>query len=75
MVPLVFGASKADYFKSLPPHSFINVDDFQSIKDLAANLMYLYRNDTANAAYFAWRQFGELVVSFEPYLSPHKVNI
>ncbi len=27
-------------------------------------LRYLDRNDTAHAAYFAWRQFGELTISF-----------
>ncbi len=74
MVPIVFGAYKEDYFNTLPPHSFINVDDFQSIQELAAYLMYLDRNDTAYAAYFAWREFGELLVSFKPCPSSHKVN-
>ncbi len=46
-----------------PPQSYINVDDFRSIEELADYLIYLDRNDTAYAAFFAWRQFGELVVS------------
>ncbi len=69
MVPIVLGAYKEDYISTLPPQSYINVDDFQSIKELAAYLQYLDKNDTAYAAYFAWRQFGELVVSFEKCLS------
>ncbi len=69
MVPIVFGAYKEDYFNTLPPNSYINVDDFRSIQDLAAYLMYLDRNDTAFAAFFAWRRFGELVVRFETCLS------
>ncbi len=64
MVPIVLGAYKEDYESTLPPHSYINVDDFKSIEELAAYLKYLDRNDTAYAAYFAWRQFGELTVSF-----------
>ncbi len=65
MVPIVLGAYKEDYISTLPPQSYINVDDFRSIRELAAYLKYLDKNDTAYAAYFAWRQFGELVVSFE----------
>ncbi len=67
MVPIVFGAYKEDYFNTLPPQSYINVDDFRSIEELADYLIYLDRNDTAYAAFFAWRQFGELVVSSEPH--------
>ncbi len=67
MVPIVLGAYKEDYESTLPPHSYINVDDFRSIRELATYLKYLDRNDTAYAAYFAWRQFGELVVSFETF--------
>ncbi len=64
MVPIVLGAYKEDYTSTLPPQSYINVDDFQSIRELAAYLKYLDQNDTAYAAYFAWRQFGEFAVSF-----------
>ncbi len=67
MVPIVLGAYKEDYISTLPPQSYINVDDFRSIRQLATYLKYLDRNDTAYAAYFAWRQFGELVVSFEAF--------
>ncbi len=72
MVPIVLGAYKEDYINTLPPQSYINVDDFQSIKELATYLQYLDKNDTAYAAYFAWRQFWELVVSFEKCLSFYK---
>ncbi len=62
MVPIVLGAYKEDYISTLPPHSYINVDDFRLIRELAAYLKYLDQNDTAYAAYFAWRQFGEFAV-------------
>ncbi len=62
MVPIVLGAYKEDYLNIVPPQSYINVDDFRSIQELASYLKYLDKNDTAYAAHFAWRQFGELVV-------------
>ncbi len=65
MVPIVLGAYKEDYISTLPPQSYINVDDFRSIEALAAYLKYLDRNDTAYAAFFAWRQFGEFAVSYQ----------
>ncbi len=67
MVPIVLGAHKEDYFNTLPPQSYINVDDFQSMEELASYLKYLDRNDTAYAAYFAWRQFGEFTVCLKTY--------
>ncbi len=68
MILIVLGAYKEDYISTLPPHSYISVDDFRSIRELAAYIKYIDQNDTAYAAYaayFAWRQFGELTVSFK----------
>ncbi|KAM7532497.1 hypothetical protein Aperf_G00000132571 [Anoplocephala perfoliata] len=61
MVPIVLGAYKEDYENALPPHSFINVDDFASIKELTDYLQYLDKNDTAYATYFAWKKHGRIV--------------
>ncbi|KAH9278641.1 Glycoprotein 3-alpha-L-fucosyltransferase A [Echinococcus granulosus] len=63
MVPIVLGAFKDDYESTLPPHSFINVDDYRSIRELTDYLLYLDKNDTAYAAYFAWKEHGTFVVS------------
>ena len=63
MVPIVMGAYKEDYEQLLPPNSYINVDDFATIKDLTDYLLYLDRNDTAYATYFAWKTTGRIVVS------------
>ncbi|KAL5968039.1 Glycoprotein 3-alpha-L-fucosyltransferase A [Taenia solium] len=62
MVPIVMGAYKEDYESVLPPHSYINVDDFTSISELAGYLQYLNKNDTAYAEYFAWKEYGEIYV-------------
>ncbi len=67
MIPIVLGAYKEDYISTLPPHSYISVDDFRSIRELTAYIKYLNQNDAAYAAYFAWRQFGELTVSFKTH--------
>lgn len=63
MVPIVLGAYKEDYESILPPHSYINVDDFKSVTELAEYLRYLDKNDTAYAEYFAWKEYGEIYVS------------
>ena len=64
MVPIVLGAYREDYVDTLPPHSYINVDDFHSIKELTDYLQYLNQNDTAYAAYFAWKELGKIYVSY-----------
>ncbi|EUB56139.1 Glycoprotein 3-alpha-L-fucosyltransferase A [Echinococcus granulosus] len=63
MVPIVLGAYKEDYESVLPPYSYINVDDFKSISELVQYLLYLDRNDTAYAEYFAWKEYGDIYVS------------
>ncbi len=59
----MLGAYKDDYFEAAPPNSYINVDDFATVKQLADYLKYLDKNDTAYAAYFAWKEHGKIVVS------------
>ena len=54
VVPIVLGYS--NYSSFLPPHSFIDVRDFDSPKKLAAYLKMLNENDTEYNRYFAWRQ-------------------
>ncbi|KAL5969432.1 Glycoprotein 3-alpha-L-fucosyltransferase A [Taenia solium] len=66
MVPIVLGAYKEDYENALPPHSYINVDDFKSIRQLADYLAYLNKNDTAYASYFAWKEYGKIVTINRP---------
>ena len=54
VVPIVLGYSK--YSEFLPPHSFIDVRDFDSPKTLAAYLEMLSKNDAEYNRYFAWKQ-------------------
>ena len=54
VVPVVMGG--ANYSQMAIPGSYINVLDFDSVKDLADYLLYLDKNDTAYMEYFAWRK-------------------
>uniref|UniRef100_A0A023GFR3 Fucosyltransferase n=1 Tax=Amblyomma triste TaxID=251400 RepID=A0A023GFR3_AMBTT len=55
IVPVVMGASKEEYSRLAPPHSFIHVEDFTSPEDLARYLVYLDTNASAYNEYFAWK--------------------
>ena len=57
LVPIVYGGLlHQDYIDRLPPHSFIDVRNFKSPKNLADYLFYLDMNDTAYMEYHAWRR-------------------
>jgi len=57
-VPIVYGAVRQDYETVAPPHSFIHVEDFRSIKELVDYLNYLDKNDSAYAEYLSWRSMN-----------------
>ncbi|XP_042890421.1 glycoprotein 3-alpha-L-fucosyltransferase A-like [Penaeus japonicus] len=59
VVPVVYG--KANYSIAAPPHSYINVLDFASVKDLAQYLLYLDGNDTAYNEYFWWKPYYDVL--------------
>ncbi|XP_037090668.1 alpha-(1,3)-fucosyltransferase 7-like [Pollicipes pollicipes] len=55
MVPVVRGPPPEAYRRVAPPHSFIHVQNFDSVDQLAAYLTSLTENRTAYESYFAWR--------------------
>ena len=59
-VPVVL--SGADMSLRAPPHSFINVEDFNSTSELAAFLTRLAADEERLASYFWWRDYYEVVV-------------
>ncbi|KAL7058001.1 hypothetical protein AAHC03_016983 [Spirometra sp. Aus1] len=61
MVPIVYGASREEFYQRAPPNSYIHVDDFENVEELAKYLQYLDKNDTAYATYFAWKEHGEIL--------------
>ncbi len=61
VVPIVYGG--ADYTEYAPPHSFINIADFKSPKDLAEYLKLLDKNDALYMEYFQWKKHYTVVRS------------
>ena len=55
LVPIVLGGG-ADYRKLAIPGSYIDVKDFQTVKQLAKYIEYLDKNDTAYNEYFEWKK-------------------
>ena len=55
VIPVVYNG--ANMSRIAPPHSYINVQDFPSIKDLSDYLKKVHRNDTLFASYFWWRDY------------------
>ena len=63
------GASLQDYALAAPPHSFIHVDEYQSVLSLAKKLDYLSQNETAYKEYFWWTEHYRVTSLWEHYVS------
>ncbi|KAJ8043913.1 Alpha-(1,3)-fucosyltransferase 4 [Holothuria leucospilota] len=61
IVPVVLGAPIEHYMKVAPPKSFIHVDQFDSMVELAVYLIKLHGDDKEYLEYFKWRREGTLV--------------
>ena len=59
MIPIVLGGG--DYKSAAPPHSYIDVRDFDSPKDLATYLHHLEAHEEEYNAYFDWIKHYYLV--------------
>lgn len=72
VVPIVVGASYDQYLKIAPPHSFIHVDQFESLQDLSSHLQFLAGDENQYLAYFNWRKSGKIVTHSleEQYVTP-----
>ncbi|KAF7669755.1 hypothetical protein LDENG_00155410 [Lucifuga dentata] len=55
-VPVVLGPSLSDYRAVAPPHPFIHVDEFASVKDLGEYLKQLAEDKKRYNDYFSWKQ-------------------
>ena len=49
-----------DYTKIAPDHSYINVEDFSSAKELAEYIEYLDNNETEYLSYFWWESHYDI---------------
>ncbi|KAJ8041770.1 Alpha-(1,3)-fucosyltransferase 6 [Holothuria leucospilota] len=57
-VPVVYGATREEYERIAPPGSFIFVQDFSSLKELAAYIKRVGNNESEYNMYHSWRKFG-----------------
>merc|ERR1711870_73883 len=56
MVPIAMGGlSRRDYESIVPGDSFLHVDDFDSVEDLANRLVEIDQDDTEYNKFHAWR--------------------
>ena len=63
---MVLGPSP-DYRKVAPPKSYIDVNDFNSVEELAKYLKYLDQNDEEYLSYFKWRKDFDMFYSNNAY--------
>ncbi len=59
VVPVVLGGT--DYKRDAPPHSIIDIKDFNSPKELADHLKHLDQNLPKYITYFAWKKMYKVV--------------
>ncbi|NP_001098305.1 alpha3-fucosyltransferase [Oryzias latipes] len=59
-VPVVLGPSIQDYKAVAPPHSFIHVNEFASVRELGEYLQELAKDKKRYAEYFNWKQWWKV---------------
>ncbi|XP_069139341.1 alpha-(1,3)-fucosyltransferase C-like, partial [Argopecten irradians] len=57
IVPVIRDGSNTTIFH--PPHSYLNTNDYKSVKELAQHMKTLANNKTAYLEYFKWKQYYE----------------
>lgn len=67
-IPVVLGARKSDYEKQAPRNSFVHVDDFGSMKDLAEYILRVAEDKELYESYFKWRVFNESCIRQNRFL-------
>ncbi|ETN66371.1 alpha-(1,3)-fucosyltransferase C [Anopheles darlingi] len=65
IVPVVYGG--ADYLRFAPPGSYIDVQDYASVSDLVAHLLFLVDNPQEYVKYFWWKEHYALDHFSSPY--------
>lgn len=64
VLPIVLGPNHQDYLKQAPDFSFIHVDEFNGVEELARFLSILDQNSTLYNEYFKWIGTGQFVNTF-----------
>merc|ERR1711923_193722 len=61
VIPIVSGNN--GYEKVAPPHSYINIQDFGTVEELAEYILLLDRDTELHSRYFWWKYYYKLVDS------------
>lgn len=61
ILPVVMGAHPEDYENRAPHRSYLHVDNFKSVKELANYLNVLDNNDKLYNHFFEWKGTGEFI--------------
>ena len=70
VIPIALGgASQDDYKIAAPPMSYIHVDEYSSIAELAKRLEFLSKNETAYKQYFWWTTHYRVTSLWDHYVS------
>ena len=64
LVPIVFGPTRADYERAAPPNSFIHVQDFDTLRELAEYVKRVANDDTLYNSYFLWKKKGSIIPDY-----------
>jgi hypothetical protein len=65
-IPIVMGAKRDEYQRIGLPHSYIHVDDYATVEDLAGELVRLNRNDTDYNRYLQWTRLYDVRDDYSP---------
>lgn len=65
-VPIVMGAKREQYRRIAVPNSYLHVDDFSTVEDLAKELHRLNRNDLDYNRYLQWTQLYDVRGDYTP---------
>ena len=69
-IPIALGGvGLDDYKKAAPPMSYIHVNEYSSVLELAQRLEYLSQNETAYKQYFWWTEHYRVSSVWEHYVS------
>ncbi len=63
-IPIVLGAKREQYQRIAIPNSYIHVDDYSTIEDLAKELHRLNQNDSEYVRYLQWTQLYDVSVQY-----------
>jgi hypothetical protein len=67
-VPIVLGAKREQYKRIAVPQSYIHVDDYATVEQLAKELRRLNKNDSEYIKYLQWTQLYDVNGDYSPML-------